>query len=461
MTDIPVSRARRSGAAIRSVAAGERLVLAVFAFLVVVAFVLLYRKGLGTTFYYDEWNFVMNRREWDVETFLRAHNEHLSLLPVLIFKLLFVTVGLDSYGVYRALLLLLHVVCVVLVYVLARERVEPPLALGVAAVILFLGAAWNDLLVPFQISFLLSVAAGLGMLIALERRDVRGHHHSRRSARRVPCELERGDRFRRRGGRPRTRSGRPAASIMGRRRPGAALPLLAHGLRRSDSDLGRPHANHARKGQPPISAGVCRDSSSRSLGRHHRAGGGLGPPAGPRLIRRARSVHRADARDDAPASCAVGRGSRVLGPGRCVPRARESADGQPVPVPRRDPRSPHRARALTAGRDHSASSPRGRRPGRCIRDRQLRLTPKRVTVSPGLVAVRPGRARRPGGRGRRDEERLRSRSSPGAGHHGWQVFRVRFATTARLRARRQRSRALARPSGRRPTPSCSKRLARP
>ena len=174
MTDIPVSRARRSGAAIRSVAAGERLVLAVFAFLVVVAFVLLYRKGLGTTFYYDEWNFVMNRREWDVETFLRAHNEHLSLLPVLIFKLLFVTVGLDSYGVYRVLLLLLHVVCVVLVYFLARERVEPPLALGVAAVILFLGAAWNDLLVPFQISFLLSVAAGLGMLIALERRDLAG-----------------------------------------------------------------------------------------------------------------------------------------------------------------------------------------------------------------------------------------------------------------------------------------------
>jgi hypothetical protein len=174
MTDIPVSRARRSGAAIRSAVAGERLVLAIFALLVVVAFVLLYRKGFGTTFYYDEWNFVMNRRDWDVETFLRPHNEHLSLIPVLVFKLLFVTVGLDSYGVYRALLLLVHVICVVLVYMLARERVEPLIALAVAALVLFLGAAWNDLLVPFQISFLLSVAAGLGMLIALERRDLRG-----------------------------------------------------------------------------------------------------------------------------------------------------------------------------------------------------------------------------------------------------------------------------------------------
>jgi hypothetical protein len=156
------------------VTTGERLVLAVFAFLLFIAFLLLYRKGLGTTFYYDEWNFVMNRRDWDAETFLRPHNEHLSLLPVLIFKLLFVTVGLDSYGAYRALLLLLHVACVVLVYLLARERVAPPLALGVAAIVLFLGAAWNDLLVPFQISFLLSVAAGLGMLIALERKDLVG-----------------------------------------------------------------------------------------------------------------------------------------------------------------------------------------------------------------------------------------------------------------------------------------------
>ena len=111
-----MSRARRSGAAIRNVAAGERLVLAVFAFLVVVAFVLLYRKGLGTTFYYDEWNFVMNRREWDVETFLRAHNEHLSLLPVAHLQAAFRHRGPGLVRrLPRALLLLLHVVCVVLV----------------------------------------------------------------------------------------------------------------------------------------------------------------------------------------------------------------------------------------------------------------------------------------------------------------------------------------------------------
>jgi hypothetical protein len=116
----------------------------------------------------------MNRREWDLDTFLRPHAEHLTLVQVLIFKLLFATVGLDSYGVYRALLLVAHVVCVVLVYFVARQRVEWPLAVAVATLVLFLGAAWHVLLVPFQIGFLISTAAGLGVLLMLERRDFRG-----------------------------------------------------------------------------------------------------------------------------------------------------------------------------------------------------------------------------------------------------------------------------------------------
>jgi hypothetical protein len=146
----------------------------VLALLSLVAFVLIYRKGLGTTFYYDEWNFVMNRRAWDLDTLLRAHNEHFSLVPVLIFKVLFATVGLDSYGVYRALLLVAHLTVVVLLFVYARRRVGEWLALVVAVPVLFLGAAWNDLLVPFQLGFVIPVACGIGALLALDRRDLVG-----------------------------------------------------------------------------------------------------------------------------------------------------------------------------------------------------------------------------------------------------------------------------------------------
>jgi hypothetical protein len=151
-----------------------QLPAASLAVLSIIAFVLIYRKGLGTTFYYDEWNFVMNRGAWDLDTFLQPHNEHLSLVPVLIFKLLFATVGLDSYWVFRVLLLLAHLAVVALLFVYARRRVGDWLALAAAVLVLFLGAAWHDLLVPFQISFVLSVAAGLGALLALDRRDAVG-----------------------------------------------------------------------------------------------------------------------------------------------------------------------------------------------------------------------------------------------------------------------------------------------
>jgi hypothetical protein len=143
----------------------------VLALLMAIAAVLIYRKGLGLTFYYDEWNFVMNRRSWSTATLLEPHNEHFVLLPVVLFKLLFATVGLADYWVYRVVLIAAHLLCVALLFLLARRRVGDTLALVLAAPLLLLGAAWNDLLVPFQITYVGSTAAGLGALLALERRD--------------------------------------------------------------------------------------------------------------------------------------------------------------------------------------------------------------------------------------------------------------------------------------------------
>jgi hypothetical protein len=134
----------------------------------------LYRKGLGLTFNYDEWNWVMNRRGWGAADLLNPHNEHLSLIPVLIFKLLFVTVGIDAYWPYRVTAIVAHLVCVALVFALARRRLGDVFALALAAMILFLGSAWQDLLWPFQVGYLGSVAFGLGMLLALDRRDRTG-----------------------------------------------------------------------------------------------------------------------------------------------------------------------------------------------------------------------------------------------------------------------------------------------
>jgi hypothetical protein len=150
-------------------------VVSLLALLSLVAFVLLYRKGFGTTFFYDEWNFLVNRRDWTIGTFLEPHNEHLSLVPIAVYKLLFLTVGIDDYAPYRVAVLLAHLLCVALLFLLVRRRVGDLLALIVVLPILFLGTAWRDLLWPFQIGYLASVAAGLGMLLSLERRTVVGN----------------------------------------------------------------------------------------------------------------------------------------------------------------------------------------------------------------------------------------------------------------------------------------------
>jgi hypothetical protein len=134
-----------------------------------IAFVYLLLKGNGTTFYYDEWNFVLDRRQWNFHAFLEPHNEHFSLVPVATYKVLFELVGLQEYGVYRSVLLVLHLVIAMLLFVFVRERVGAPLALASAVLMLFLGAGYLDILWPFQIGLAGSLATGLGALLALER----------------------------------------------------------------------------------------------------------------------------------------------------------------------------------------------------------------------------------------------------------------------------------------------------
>jgi hypothetical protein len=174
MSTTVVSRERLRLAQARVQERSTWAVAAVLALLSLLSFVLFYRKGWGTTFYYDEWNFLMNRREWTIGTFLEPHNEHLSLVPIVIYKLLFVTVGIDDYAPYRVMVLLIHLLCVALLFLLVRRRVGDVLGAIVVVPILFLGTAWQDLLWPFQIGYLASVAAGLGMLLALERRTLVG-----------------------------------------------------------------------------------------------------------------------------------------------------------------------------------------------------------------------------------------------------------------------------------------------
>ncbi len=128
----------------------------------------------GTIFWADEWEWILNRRGGGLVSLLAPHNQHFSLIPLLVYKLLFATAGLRHYWPYRAVLVVTELVCVSLIFVYARRRVGGFYALLAASLILFFGPGWQDILWPFQSAWILTVATGVGALLALDRGDRTG-----------------------------------------------------------------------------------------------------------------------------------------------------------------------------------------------------------------------------------------------------------------------------------------------
>jgi hypothetical protein len=145
-----------------------------FAVLLVLAAVLVYHETRERTLWADEWTWALERRGSDVDTFLRPHNEHLSLVPIGIYKVLFATAGISHYAPYRVVLIVAQLVCAVLIFVYASRRAGGFVALLGAALILFFGQGFQVILWPFQIAWLISLAAGIGALLMLDRADRRG-----------------------------------------------------------------------------------------------------------------------------------------------------------------------------------------------------------------------------------------------------------------------------------------------
>src|SRR5262245_56489806 len=98
----------------RTLSRVEASTLALGGFLVLGA-ALYYVAGRGLSFFFDEWTFILQRQPNSADAFLAGHNGHLSLVPVLVYKALWSTVGLRHYGPYRLVDVALHLVCVSLV----------------------------------------------------------------------------------------------------------------------------------------------------------------------------------------------------------------------------------------------------------------------------------------------------------------------------------------------------------
>jgi hypothetical protein len=123
------------------------------------------------SFLLDDWTFILYRRGFNADAFLKPDNEHFVAGPVAVFKLLLATFGMGSTLPYRVIATAMFLLGAWFFFAWIRSRLGPWPALIATLPVLFLGAAFDDLLWFASITFLGAMACGLGMLVALDRRD--------------------------------------------------------------------------------------------------------------------------------------------------------------------------------------------------------------------------------------------------------------------------------------------------
>lgn len=141
---------------------------------VAVAAALILNLDRHLTFVVDDWDLLIRRHAWTVGNVLDPFNEHIVVGPALVYKLLTAAFGLESATPFYVVSVSVFCLSAILLFAYTRRSVGDWPALIGAILVLFLGAAYEDLLWAFQLGFFASVAAGIGMLIAFDREDDAG-----------------------------------------------------------------------------------------------------------------------------------------------------------------------------------------------------------------------------------------------------------------------------------------------
>lgn len=126
------------------------------------------------TFIADDWELLVARDGLSAATVFEPFHENIVAGPAVVYKLLLAVFGMSSALPFYVVSISLFLASAVLLFAYLRPRVGDWLAFLAAFLILFLGAAFEDLLWAFQIGYFACAAAGLGMLVALDREDERG-----------------------------------------------------------------------------------------------------------------------------------------------------------------------------------------------------------------------------------------------------------------------------------------------
>ena len=117
------------------------------------------------TFFFDDWDPLLDRRGLSADSLLRPHIDHILLATTVVYKAIQATIGMRSPFPYAVVSTATFLLSVALLFVYIRRRVGEWLALAAVLPILFLGAAARDLLWSFQIFFFGAMACGLRPLL--------------------------------------------------------------------------------------------------------------------------------------------------------------------------------------------------------------------------------------------------------------------------------------------------------
>src|SRR6266480_4659686 len=81
--------------------------------------------GSRLTFLLDDWEFLLYRPGFTAHSILTPHGEHISIAPILIYKALLATAGMDSSVPFLAVSVVLFLATSALLFVYLRRRVDP------------------------------------------------------------------------------------------------------------------------------------------------------------------------------------------------------------------------------------------------------------------------------------------------------------------------------------------------
>jgi hypothetical protein len=145
-----------------------------FAALLALGAVIVLYETRGLNFFFDDWETILWRRGFSAGVLLRPHGPHLSLIPILIYKLWLALFGASSYLPFRVMAALDMVTLGLVLGIACRRWWGRWWGLAPVALLMTLGSGAISLLWSFEVCYAVADAAGVIALVALSRRSRNG-----------------------------------------------------------------------------------------------------------------------------------------------------------------------------------------------------------------------------------------------------------------------------------------------